>query len=163
MTPLELSEVEKRMKPGAWFTHGFLPENASLAEVLAKDAETLARLGSEITAGQIGQKLREVLESAAESDWFWSFRSGEYKVQIRRRRGFITCPWASDEFEPCPFGNSGRPTANEFLIRRKGSNQKLEGFELSAHLIGEHAFFGGPGSRFRIEPEEAVAVLGLRL
>jgi hypothetical protein len=39
--------------------------------------------------------------------------------------------------------------------------QRLEGFELSIHLIRDHAFFGGPGTRFRIDPERAVAILNL--
>jgi hypothetical protein len=148
------------MQPGAWFTHGFLLKDTSLAKVLADDARTLAALG--VTAEQVGQRLAELLESGAKSDWFSPLRTGEYKVEIRRRRGFITCPWAPDEFEPCVVGRLSRPTANQFLIKRRGSRQRLEGFELSIHLIRDHAFFGGPGSRLRVEPEQAVAVLGMR-
>jgi hypothetical protein len=157
---IELLEVERRMQPGAWFTHGFLLKGASLAEVLANDARTLAALG--VTAEQVGQRLAELLESGAKSDWFWPLRTGEYKVEMRRRRGFITCPWALDELEPCVVGQLSPPTANQFLIQHRGSRQRLEGFELSIHLIRDHAFFGGPGSRFRIEPQRAVAVLGIR-
>ncbi|MDX6385082.1 MAG: hypothetical protein QOK48_2655 [Blastocatellia bacterium] len=157
---LELAEVERRMQPGAWFTHGFLQESTSLAELLANDAHTLTALG--VKAEQVGQKLAQLLEAGAKSDWFWPFRTGEYKVEIRRRRGFITCPWAPAEFAPCVVGHGSPATANQFLIRRRWSRQRLEGFELSAHLIRDHAFFGGPGTRLRIEPEQAVAVLGLR-
>jgi hypothetical protein len=158
MTP-ELSEVERRMQPGAWYPHGFLQKDSSLAEVLANDARTLADLG--VTAEQVGQRLAELLESGSESDWSRPAQAGEYKVEIRRRRGFITCPWAPDEFEPCTIGNLSRPTANEFLLQRRNSQQRLEGLELSVHLIRDHAFFGGPGTRFRIEPERAVAILNL--
>ena len=155
---LDLSVVEKRMQPGAWFAPGFLLENTSLAGVLENDRRTLAALS--VTAGEIGQKLAELLEQAGKSDWFWPLRTAGFKVEIRRRRGFITCPWAPDEFEPCTVGHMTPPTANQFLIQR-GFRRRLEGFELSVHLIRDHAFFGGPGSRFRIEPEQAVAVLGL--
>ena len=147
------------MQPGAWFASGFLLENTSLAEVLDHDRRTLTALS--VTAEEIGQKLAELLGQAGKSDWFWPFRTAEYKVEIRRRRGFITCPWAPDEFQPCTVGHMTPPTANQFLIRRRGVRQRLEGFELSAHLIRDHEFFGGPGSRLRIEPEQAVAVLGL--
>jgi hypothetical protein len=147
------------MQPGAWFTHGFLLMDTPLAEVLAEDARTLTALG--ITAEQVGLRLAELLESGAKSDWFWPFQTGEYGVEIRRRRGLITCPWASDESEPCAIGQGGHPTANQFLIRRSGSRQRLEGYELSVHLIRDHGFFGGPGSVFRVEPKQAVAVLGL--
>ena len=154
---VELSEVERRMQPGAWFTNGFLQQNASLAQVLQKDSNMLNVLG--VTAEQVGTRLAELIESSAKSDWFSPFRTGNYKVEIRRRRGFITCPWAPEEFEPCVVGQGSQPTANEFVIRYKGL--RLEGFELSVHLIRDHSFFGGPGSRIRIEPEQAVKVLGL--
>ena len=158
MTP-DLSVVEKRMQPGAWFASGFLLENTSLAEVLENDRRTLVALN--VTSEQIGLRLAELLEQAGKSDWFWPLRTAEYKVEMRRRRGFITCPWAPDEFEPCVIGHLTRPTANQFVIQHRGVRERLEGFELSVHLIRDHAFFGGPGSRFRIEPERAVAVLGL--
>ena len=154
---VELSEVERRMQPGAWFTHGFLVKDTSLAELLANDASTLNALG--VTAEQVGTRLGELLDSGAKSDWFWPFRTGDYKVEIRRRRGLITCPWAPDEFELCVVGRPSPPTANQFLIQHRGA--RLEGFELSVHLIRDHAFFGGPSTRFRIEPGHAVAVLGL--
>lgn len=157
---LELSEVERRMQPGAWFTDGFLLKGTSLSEVLSEDARSLSALG--VTAVEIGQRLAQLLESGMKSDWFRPFQRGEYKVEMRRRRGFITCPWAPDEFVPCAVGQLTRPTANQFLIRNKGSRQSLEGFELSVHLIRDHEFFGGRGTRFRIEPERAVAVLGMR-
>lgn len=108
---LDLLEVERRMQPGAWFTHGFLLKGTSLAEVLANDARALAALG--VSAEQVGQRLSKLLESGAKSDWFWPFRTGEYKVEIRRRRGFITCPWALAEFEPCAVGQLSFPTANQ--------------------------------------------------
>jgi len=81
---VELSEVERRMQPGAWFTNGFLQQNASLAQVLQEDSNMLNVLG--VTAEQVGTRLAELLESSAKSDWFSPFRSGNYKVEIRRRR-----------------------------------------------------------------------------
>jgi hypothetical protein len=110
---LDLLEVERRMQPGAWFMHVFLLKGTSLAEVLPNDARTLAVLG--VSAELDGQRLAKLLESGAKSDWFWSFRTGEYKVEMRRRHGFITCPWALDELEPGAVGQLSFPTANQFL------------------------------------------------
>jgi hypothetical protein len=158
MTP-SLPELEQRMQPGAWDTHGFMLHGASLADVVASDAAKLASLG--VTAAQVGQDLALVLESGAASDWLRPFKAGPYSVEILRRRGFITCPWATEEFQACAAGHPFAATANQFRIVRRLSRQSLEGFVLSSHLIQLHGFFGGPGSRFRIEPEQAVAVLGL--
>lgn len=149
------------MQPGAWDSHGFLLQGASLADVVASDAARLAALGA--TAAQVGQKLAEVLESGATSDWLRPFKAGAFSVEILHRRGFITCPWAPEEFQACAVAHPFAATANQFRIVRRLSRQALEGFVLSSHLIQRHGFFGGPGSRFRIEPEQAVAVLGLHL
>ena len=81
------------------------------------------------------------------------------QVTIMRQRGMITCPWAVDEYETCPAGPAGHPNANRFRIADDDS--ELTGYELSAHLIGAHGFFGGVGTRYRIEPRQALAVTGL--
>jgi hypothetical protein len=147
------------MQPGAWFARGFLVAGTALAQVLADDAERLARLG--VTAEQVGGRLAALLESGAESDWLSPAVRGAYRIELHRRRGFITCPWAPEEFEPCAVGLGARPTANEYLIEHTPSRRRLEGFELSAHLVRDHGFFGGPGSAFRLEPEAMASLLGL--
>ena len=76
-----------------------------------------------------------------------------------RERGFLICPWAPDEFEPCPVGLGGRATANRFTIT--GPAGRLSGYELSAHLIRHHAFFGGPVTRSGWSPSTVARALGL--
>jgi len=41
------------------------------------------------------------------------------------------------------------------------SGRRLSGYELSAHLIRDHGFFGGPDTRYRLEPAEVAGILGL--
>ena len=145
------------MRPGAWTPVGLLTAADSLAAVLARDAETLHRLGD--AADELAARLRTLLDAAGESDWARPTRVDSYEVELHRRRGFLTCPWAPEEFAPCPSGPNGRPTANEFVITRRTTGDRLEGFELGIHLIGAHAFFGGPGTPFRIDPELLAALL----
>jgi hypothetical protein len=45
------------------------------------------------------------------------------------------------------------------MVRRRSGGVVVSGFELSAHLISEHGFFGGIGTVFRIEPEALAALL----
>lgn len=146
------------MQPGAWDPAGFLAPNDPLADVLARDAATLRRLG--IEPSRLGRRLEDLLRAGAGSDALLPADVGEYEVEVRRQRGLITCPWAPEEHEACPIGG-GRPTANRFVLRHRGSGRRVEGFELSIHLIRAHGFFGGPGTRFRIEPEDLAGVLGL--
>lgn len=149
-------EIERRLRPGAWDSAGFLLHDESLTERIALDLEDCARLGA--SPESIGRRMAELFSSAAESDIGRPLRSGDFQVEILHQRGLMTCPWAPDEFEACPVAPAGRPTANRFRLVRGG--EVLEGFELSAHLIGAHRFFGGTGTRFRIEPAHAAAALG---
>lgn len=144
------------MRPGAWDTAGFLLPSESLATRLATDLELCSLRGFD--PERIGIRLRALLTAAASSDVGRPRRLGDHSVTLIRQRGMITCPWADDEFERCPVSPPGDPTANRFRI--DSHPNVLEGFELSAHLIGAHGFFGGAGTRFRIEPEVAAAVIG---
>jgi hypothetical protein len=128
--------------------------------LLDEDAGKLT--GTGITAEVLGQSLADLLQQAARSDWFRPLRHHSLDVEVHRRRGFITCPWAPEQDEKCPVGRGGRATANEFLIRHLSSGRALSGFELSAHLIRDHGFFGGPGTPFRIEPMDLAFLLDIQ-
>ena len=152
-------EAEQRMQPGAWDTAGFLRPDSALQEILAEDAETIRQRG--LDSSQVGARLAVILDAGSASDWRRPAQTDDHEVEIVRQRGMITCPWAPDQFEACQTGEGARPTANRFRIRHRPSGQTLEGFELSAHLIRDHGFFGGPRTRFRIEPDRLLAALGL--
>lgn len=154
----DTAEIERRMQPGAWDGPGFLRPGTSLPAVQAEDAETTRRLG--LDAQTIGARLGEQLDAAVDSDMGRPVTVGPLRVELLRARGFLTCPWAPDEFERCPVGLGGRATANRFTITDP-SGRRLSGYELSAHLIRDHGFFGGPDTRYRLEPTEVAAILGL--
>ena len=154
---MELDELERRMRPGGWFTRPLLTSSESLSERLQEDAQRLQRLGT--TASALGERLGALLAGASGTDWFDGLRLGDFDVELHRRRGFITCPWAPDEFQKCLVGKGGRATANEFVVRQRVSGRLLNGFEISAHLLRDHGFCGGVGTAFRLEPDEVAALL----
>ena len=129
-------------------------------QLLERDASELT--GSGISAEILGQSLADLLQQAARSDWLRPLRLPALDVEVHRRRGFITCPWAPEQDETCPVGRGGRATANEFVIRHHASGRVLSGFELCAHLVRDHGFFGGPGTQFRIEPLDLASILGVQ-
>jgi hypothetical protein len=151
-----VDDIERRMQPGAWDTAGFLLPGQSLRDRLTADAQTCARLGAE--PGALGARLLDLLAAGRGSEMGSSVSEAGWQVMIMRQRGLITCPWAPDEFQTCPAGPGGRPNANRFRIT--GGGVELDGFELSAHLIAAHGFFGGVGTRYRIEPQDALTVTG---
>jgi hypothetical protein len=154
---MQLGELERRMRPGGWVARPLLARNESLSARLQDDAQRLKQLGT--TAPILGKRLAELLAGASTSDWFRPRGQGDFEVELHRRRGFITCPWASEEYAKCVVGEGSRATANEFVVRNRKSRRQLTGFEISAHLIRDHAFFGGVGTAFRIEPEDLAALL----
>jgi hypothetical protein len=156
---VDLKEIQRRMRPGAWDTAGFLSEDDSLEVVLDQDGRVLEARG--LTAEALGARLSGLLEAAEGSDLARPARSEQHEVEIVRQRGLITCPWAAEEFEACSAGAGARPTANRFSIVNRASRHRLEGFELSGHLIRDHGFFGGPGTRFRLDPQDVADVLGI--
>jgi hypothetical protein len=156
---ISFDEVERRMRPGGWFTRPLLLSGQFLEPIVAEDARALADL--HLTSQVVGQALARLFTEASASDWHHPHRHRRLDVEVRRRRGFITCPWAQDETEKCTVGEGGRPTANEFVIRDRSSGTAIAGFEISGHLIRDHGFFGGPGTLFRIEPAEIASLLEL--
>lgn len=155
---METAELERRMLPGGWHSRPLLLPGQSLDAVIAEDAGRLRGLGDD--AERLGQAIADALAQATGSDWFRPASGAHVEVELRRRRGFITCPWASEETEKCTVGKGGRASANEFLLRDRASGLVLPGFEIMAHLIRDHAFFAGPGTPFRIEPEALCRILG---
>lgn len=145
------------MRPGIWDTAGFLAAGQSLRDVVEADAEELRARGTDPTL--VGRQLADLLDAAGASDLGRPVRVDDLDVEIHRQRGVITCPWAPEEFTACPVGRGSFATADRFAIRHRGSGLVLQGFVLSGHLIGDHGFFGGPGTRFRLEPADLLALL----
>lgn len=147
------------MRPGGWYVEPLLLPGENLEERVTADAERAQALGHD--PAELGRRLGDLLAGAGESDWFTPAVRDRFRVEIRRRRGILTCPWAPEEYDRCPFGDGGKGAgANQFVVRDAETGASLEGFVLSAHLIAEHGFFGGAGTAFRIEPEELAALFG---
>jgi hypothetical protein len=127
---------------------GFLGhDERPLEEILQADQDTLLRLG--VTAGQIAQRMAE-LTSEGKSRFgapvsippHLTISSDEYK-------GRIDCPW---------------PDCSRFDKRvttacRSDLGQCLRWTDLNIHLIGDHGFFEGRGSAFRLEPDDLIRFL----
>jgi hypothetical protein len=147
------------MWPGGWHPTPMLSAEESLQARIAADAQTLQGLG--LTASELGRRLGELTEAGRDSDWFSPTESHEFRIELRKRRGILTCPWAPEEFASCGKGDGGkRAGANQFFIRNTTNGQTLEGFLLSAHLVAEHEFFGGINTPFRIDPDRLAELLG---
>jgi hypothetical protein len=146
---VSISELERRMRLGGWYTHPMLLKGDSLSRTINSDVSILNTLNS--TAKSIGEKMFSLIYQAKDTDWFRPISKDKFTIEIHRSRGLITCPWASEEFEPCTFDN-WPASSDEFKISNKVNRITIKGLILSVHMIQEHSFFGGRGTSSRIEP-----------
>jgi hypothetical protein len=198
---LEVAELERRMRPGAWSECGFLGETESLREVIATDDATMSDLG--LACGELAEPLELLVrapdacyaspflersslsgllaemppawaqESKEEAEWiqaailgrFGSFEhadggsavvGGRFEVELIGYLGFQECPWGgADHRKICA------AATKDWRVRNTSRNLELRGSALLPHLIGDHRFFEGPASPYRLEPRALAELLEL--
>jgi hypothetical protein len=91
----------------------------------------------------------------------WSDDPPARRLIRRQTAGVAYVTEPVDRELPCRSELSYRHANLEFLIVGRDTRQSLRGSGLLVHLIRDHRFFEGEHSPFRIDPEQAVRVLGL--
>lgn len=155
---VKAGRIEELMRPGALSEAGFLGETERLQDVLKEDAKTLSSLG--ITAAEVADRLRPIVEEGIRRYWE-SMEDGKsylidtFRVKIKQWRGTQECPWICDV--------DHRWSSIDFEIENRRTGAILAGPGLIVHLIAEHGFFEGKGTRYRVDPRHAAEVLGLQV
>jgi hypothetical protein len=150
LTPRE-RRIAERMAPGVLCREGFLaPDRRPLGEILAADASAVAALGT--THGELAAHLRAACEAArAALGREVPLAGGRLRAVFREAMGAIPCPW----------GDGRRLPKGEVEVTDPATGRRLLFTPLSVHLIAEHGFYQGRGSRYRVEPAEAARLFGL--
>jgi hypothetical protein len=124
-------------------------DTRSVSEIVDEDAATLSARG--FTTEQVAAHMRQITAIAKSGLGTW-VRVGEtLEAKVDEARGWLVCPW------PHPGTFLKRITS----VRAIETALSIRWSDLNVHLIGEHGFFEGKGSDFRIEPAELVRVLFL--
>jgi hypothetical protein len=146
-TPYELKVLQK-MQPGAITLSGFLGEDTrALDEIVADDAAALALLGYD--RGQIADRMRYFTEASWNSYDTDILVDGIYSVSTEVTRGKL----------PCPYGHAGLYRKAVTTLVNTKNNIRVCWTSLNIHLIGDHGFFEGRGSVFRLDPETLVQTI----
>lgn len=147
--PPHLQRAQARMARGVLTMDGFLGNDGrDLVEILQDDDGEVRRLG--LTHARIARALEELTRKADES-YGTPVDVGPYEVRALESRGGL----------PCPFGHPGLYEKTVIEARRHDSGATLSWTALNVHLIGEHGFYEGKGSYFRLEPDDLAAFLDL--
>jgi hypothetical protein len=183
---LTKAELERRLRPAGYFERGLLGAYESLDEVLARDAETLTRLG--VSYDDLADRLGELMKKALEM-WRRPVPPEQFEEVLARRTDFpnLNRPETIPHFDLhnlpdihlgflighlqvflvnykgwqyCPWGCNAT-TSSDFMIVNRVTGQSVTAPELMPHLIRTHHFFGGLRSPYRTNPEQLARVLEL--
>ncbi len=141
----KLDEVLRSSKlvAGGFMGH----DTRSVSEIVDADDAKLSKLG--FTRKQVAQRMRQITHLAKAGLGTWVPIDENLQAKVDEARGRLVCPW------PHPGTFFKRITT----IRQTKTGASTRWSDLNIHLIGEHGFFEGKGSDFRIEPAELVAII----
>ncbi len=151
MTNVKIDIVEKRLRPGNWNPDGLLGQDQSLQQIIENDKKTLQKLGT--TSKELGSLLSGLIERAEKNNSNRSGKDKNFYIEIIRTPGLASCPWSKEEFTVCTHGEGQKYLSYiQFNITNLNNKITISGNSLMIHLIRDHGFFGGPGTKYRIEP-----------
>ncbi len=146
-TPKEIQIVE-RMQPGVLTRDGFLGyDERHLHEIIETDEFSLKAL--DITAEEIAERMQYFTDLAMDSYDGPIVIDEIYQVEYKTFRGKLVCP----------FMHGGGFRKGIVYFTNLKLNFQVQWTPLNIHLIQEHHFFQGKGSKFRLEPKVLKKVL----
>ncbi len=147
MSP-QLEKLEQMLRSSRLSARGFLGDDKrSLWEIIDTDAKELDRLGR--TKEEIAARMTEITQKAKEGLGDWVELGEKLRAWASDTRGIIACPW------PHAF----RADKTVITAERTDTGLNIKWAELNIHLIGEHGFFQGRGSAFRLPPAKLVEII----
>jgi len=141
----ERQRLNQLLRSSRLVAGGFMgSDTRDVPEIIDADCAELSRLG--VTKEQLALRMQEITRAAAPGLGTWVQIDEMTEARVVEARGSLVCPW------PHP----GRYVKRVTIVRDVESGRSICWSDLNTHMIGEHGFFEGHGSEFRIEPGELV-------
>jgi hypothetical protein len=138
------------MGAGVLSREGFLASDLRpLGEILDADRSAVERLG--LSHRLLAGRLAEILVQAISALGAAVDVGDDLQAVYREAMGRIPCPW----------GEGLRFPKGEVELTHRPSGRTIRFSPLSVHLVGEHGFYQGKGSRYRLEPEVVCDILAM--
>ncbi len=146
MTPA-MKKAQENMAPGVIIAEGFLgEEKKTIKDMMVRDGAEMRKAG--LSFDNVGDRLIYFMEEGRKGLGEPVTVDGKWLIRVVDPRGHLPCPFEDGIF---------RKMSAE--IELKSSGEKILVTDLSIHLLKEHHFIEGEGSRFRLEPETVKRVL----
>lgn len=144
----QMQKIQENMRPGVLTLRGFLgTDTRDLVEILEDDAAEVRRLGT--SHRMIAERMQYLRDQGTRGLGEFIDVPPHYEVRVDSVRGGI----------PSPFGDAGLIRKTNTTVRNKAMGREIIYTDVNIHLIGEHGFYEGRGSLFRLEPRELVEIL----
>lgn len=144
----EKQKLEEILRSSKLVSGGFMGTDARrVSEVIEADANTLAKSG--YTDRQVARRMQRITDTAIDGLSTWVEIDENIHAKVDEAKGS----------QPCPWPHIGRFAKRVTTVKRTDSGKTVTWSDLNIHFIGEHGFFEGKGSSFRIEPEELLSIL----
>ena len=141
-------KLEEILRSTKLVAGGFMgSDTRSVSEIIDADASVLSR--SDYTAEQVAHRMQEITNMAIDGLGTWVTIDEYRQVKVDEAKGS----------QPCPWPHIGRFAKRVTTVKHTDSNRTVMWSDLNIHLIGEHGFFEGKGSNFRIDPEELISLI----
>jgi hypothetical protein len=143
-------ELMTSLGPSLFSGSGFMGRDTrSLEEIVAEDLAFLKR------KGVAKERLLAALEEAYDK------AKSAFGATVEIRPGVTAVFHESMGRVPSPFPGEGVFEKGEAVVTEHKTGARLIITQLSLHLVEKHGFFQGAGSRYRIDPDRAIDMLGL--
>lgn len=141
-------KLEAILRSSRLVAGGFMGiDTRSVSEIIDADKNELSRLG--FTSKQLASQMQQITDAAKPGLGTWVQIDDNLQAKTDEARGFLPCPWP----------HSGRFVKRITIARRIKTGETIQWSDLNIHLIGEHGFFQGKGSSFRIEPKKLIEMI----
>jgi hypothetical protein len=144
----QTEKLEEILRSSKLVAGGFMGNDSrSLSEIIDSDLAEISKL--DFTVGQITERMRKITEAAIPNLGNWVGIDEKRQALVDEAKGWLVCPWP----------HAGRFAKRVTTIRVTESGETVRWSDLNIHLIGEHSFFEGKGSAFRIEPGKLIRII----
>ena len=144
----EESNLEERLKPSIFSGSGFLGnDERPIDEIVADDLKALEQ--HDIDKEDLTNLLKKAFEKV----------EGTFGQEVRLSENLTGEFYEAKGRIPSPFRGDGVFEKGEARIRHESSGEEIIITALSLHLISEHSFFQGKGSRYRLDPVKTYQLL----
>jgi hypothetical protein len=144
----DIKKLEQILESSKLSSVGFMgTDQRSSSEIIDADLAEISRLG--YSSKDIADKMQQITDLAVKTLGNWTRIDENNEAMVAEAKGRIPCPWP----------HAGNFAKRVTVLRNSKTGDQVMWSDLNIHLIAEHNFFEGKGSKFRIEPKKLIKML----